>query len=284
MQLYWSSYNYQPVKKDERALIMRIRDLAAARVRYGYRRITVLLKREGWSVGKKRVYRIYKAEGLEVRTKKRKKRAAQRRVSLPAASAAQERWSMDFMSDRLVNGRPFRILTVVDQYTRACPLLLADTSIGGRKVAAALMKAAAGIGLPQTITVDNGPEFAGKVLDAWAYGHGIELDFIRPGKPVENGYIESFNGRLRDELLNTELFCTLAEAKEKLEAWRLDYNTLSLKLVRITGFDQTDYPTHQNPHTTRSHSLSLHLTVELKGASLLVSFAAIGWEFSEHHY
>ena len=225
MQLYWSSYNYQPVKKDERALIMRIRDLAAARVRYGYRRITVLLKREGWTVGKKRVYRIYKAEGLEVRTKKRKKRAAQRRVSLPAASAAQERWSMDFMSDRLTNGRPFRILTVVDQYTRACPLLLVDTSIGGHKVAAALMKAAAGIGLPQTITVDNGPEFAGKVLDEWAYGHGLELDFIRPGKSVENGYIESFNGRLRDELLNTELFCTLAEAKEKLEAWRLDYNT-----------------------------------------------------------
>ena len=225
MQLCWSSYNYQPVKKDERALIVRIRDLAAARVRYGYRRITVLLKREGWTVGKKRVYRIYKAEGLEVRTKKRKKRAAQRRVSLPAASAAQKRWSMDFMSDRLTNGRPFRILTVVDQYTRACPLLLADTSIGGRKVAAALTKAAEGIGLPQTITVDNGPEFAGKVLDEWAYGHGIKLDFIRPGKPVENGYIESFNGRLRDELLNTELFCTLAEAKEKLEAWRLDYNT-----------------------------------------------------------
>ena len=97
------------------------------------------------------------------------------------------------MSDRLTNGRPFRILTVVDQYTRACPLLLADTSIGGRKVATALMKAAAGIGLPQTITVDNGPEFAGKVLDQWAYGHGLELDFIRPGKPVENGYIESFH-------------------------------------------------------------------------------------------
>ncbi len=194
------------MKRDERALIMRIRDLAAARVRYGYRRITVLLKREGWTVGKKRVYRLYKAEGLEVRTKKRKKRAAQRRVSLPAATAAQERWSMDFMSDRLTNGRPFRILTVVDQYTRACPLLLVDTSIGGHKVAAALMKAAARIGLPQTITVDNGPEFAGKVLDEWAYGHAIKLDFIRPGKPVENGYIESFNGRLRDELLNTELF------------------------------------------------------------------------------
>ncbi len=225
MQLSWSSYNYQPVKKDERALIVRIRDLASARVRYGYRRITVLLKREGWTVGKKRVYRIYKAEGLEVRTKKRKKRAAKRRVSLPAATAAQERWSMDFMSDRLTNGRPFRILTVVDQYTRACPLLLADTSIGGSKVVAALTKAAAGIGLPQTITVDNGPEFAGKVLDEWAYGHGIKLDFIRPGKPVENGYIKSFNGSLRDELLNTELFSTLAEAKEKLEAWRLDYNT-----------------------------------------------------------
>ena len=112
MQLCWSSYNYLPVKRGERTFIMRIRDLAAARVRYGYKRITVLLKREGWSVGKKRVYRLYKAEGLEVRTKKR---AAQRWVSLPAATAAQERWSMDFMSDRLTNGRPFRILTVVDQ-------------------------------------------------------------------------------------------------------------------------------------------------------------------------
>ena len=185
----------------------------------------MLLKREGWSVGKKRVYRIYKAEGLEVRTKKRKKRAAQKRVSLPVASAPQERWSMDFMCDRLANGRLFRILTVVDQYTRTCPLLLADTSIGGCKVATALAKAAEGIGFPQTITVDNGPEFAGKVLDEWAYGHGIELYFIRPGKPVENGYIESFNGRLRDELLNTEIFYTLVEVKEKLEAWRLDYNT-----------------------------------------------------------
>ena len=160
MQMYWSSYNYQPVKKDERVLIIRIGDLAASRVRYGYRRITVLLKREGWQVGKKRVYCIYKGEGLEVRTKKRKKRAAQRRVSLPAASVAQERWSMDFMSDRLANERPFRILTVLNQYTRACPLLLADTSIGGHKVAAALAKAAEGIGLGQTITVDNGPEFA----------------------------------------------------------------------------------------------------------------------------
>ncbi len=225
MQLYGSSYNYQPVKKDERALIVRIRDPAAARVRYGYRRITVLLKREGWSVGKKRVYRIYKAEGLEVRIKKRKKRAAQRRVSLSAASAPQERWSMDFMSDRLANDRPFRILTVVDQYTRACPLLLADTSISGGKVAAALTKTSEGIGLSQTMTIDNGSEFAGKVLDAWAYGHGIELDFIRPGKPVENGYVGSFNGHLGDELLNTEIFYTLAEVKEKLEAWRLDYNT-----------------------------------------------------------
>ena len=195
MQMSWSSYNYQPVKKDERALIVSIGDLAAARVRYGYRQITVLLKREGWSVGKERVYCIYKAEGLEVRTKKRKKRATQKRVSLPVASAPQERWSMDFMCDRLANGRPFGILTVVDQYTRTCPLLLADTSIGGRKVATALAKAAEGIGFPQTITVDNGLEFAGKVLDEWAYGHGIQLDFIRPGKPVENGYIESFNGR-----------------------------------------------------------------------------------------
>ena len=121
---------------------------------------------------------------------------AQRRVSLPADSVAQERWSMDFMSDRLTNGRPFRILSVVDQHTRACPLLMADSSIGRCKVAAAHTKISEEIGLLQTITVDNGPEFACKVLDGWAYGHGIQLDFIRPSKPVENGYIETSNVRL----------------------------------------------------------------------------------------
>jgi putative transposase len=227
LQLNRSTFSYQPKEKpDEELLSMRIRDLAAVRVRFGYRRITVMLQREGWQVNKKRVYRIYKAEGLEVRTKRRKKRAAEPRVALPAAGAPSQRWSMDFMTDKLHNDQRFRILTVVDHFDRSCPVLYADRSIGASKVIEALETAErAGRQLPKAITIDNGPEFAGKVLDAWAYERGIHLDFIRPGKPTENGFIESFNGRLRDELLNTEIFFSLFEAREKLEAYRLDYNT-----------------------------------------------------------
>lgn len=225
---------------------IRIKEIAAVRVRYGYLRITEMLKREGWEVGKKRVYGIYKSEGLEVRTKKRKKRASQPRVPLPVATAPRQRWSMDFMADQLVDGRRIRIFTAVDHFDRFCPVLYADNSISASKVTDALERDGEAYGLPEAITVDNGPEserggdrlleaarraseasqFAGKVLDAWAYRRGIHLDFIRPGKPTENGYIESFNGRLRDELLNTELFFTLAEVREKLEQWRHDYNTL----------------------------------------------------------
>jgi putative transposase len=198
---------------------MRIRDLAAMRVRFGYRRLTVLLQREGWHVNKKRVYRIYKAEGLEVRTKRRKKRAAQPRVPLPVAGAPAERWSMDFMADKLFNDQRIRILTVVDHFDRSCPVLYADRSIGAHKVIDALEAAEkAGKQLPKAITFRQWSRseersddkakrpFAGKVLDAWAYERRVHLDFIRPGKPTENGYIESFNGRLRDELLNTEIF------------------------------------------------------------------------------
>lgn len=221
MLLNRSSYHYRKVEKDERHLVMRIRELAAARVRYGYRRISILLRREGWKVNAKRVYRIYKAEGLAVRTKRRKKRAAERRIAPEPANAPNERWSMDFVSDRLVDGRAFRILTCVDQCSRYCPFLYADTSIGAGKVADSIDLSGA---LPESITVDNGPEFSGKKLDQWAYERGVKLDFIRPGKPTENGFIESFNGRLRDELLNTEIFLSLAEAREKLEKWRAEYN------------------------------------------------------------
>ena len=131
---------------------------------------------------------------------------------------------MDFVSDRFVDGRWFRVLTVVDQFTRECLLLLADSALSGEKVAVALERVVSQRGVPTSITVDNGSEFASRAMDAWAYGHGISLDFIRPGKPVENGYIESFNGRLRDECLNVSLFFSLEDAREKLEHWRQDYN------------------------------------------------------------
>jgi len=175
-------------------------------------------------VNVKRVYRLYKLEGLEVRTKRRKKRASHLRVVMPTPVAPNEQWSMDFMRDTLDDGRPFRILTVVDIFTRECPLLAADTSLSGQRVADLLDGMALERGYPKAITVDNGSEFYSKAMDSWAYRHGVQLQFIRPGKPVENALIESFNGRLRDELLNGELFMGLPDARQKLEAWRRDYN------------------------------------------------------------
>lgn len=203
---------------------IRLRDLAGSRVRYGYRRLTVLLRREGWKVNTKRVYRLYREEGLQIQRVKRVKRAAHVRVPLSGAARPNQRWSMDFVSDRLADGRWFRILTVIDQYTRECLCAYADRSQTGEKVVARMKHLVARRGVPESITTDNGGEFAGQAMDAWAHNAGVKLDFIRPGRPVQNGYIESFNGRLRDECLNAEIFFDLTDAREKLEHWRRDYN------------------------------------------------------------
>lgn len=224
MRLQRSSFYYRAHPRDHQALTMRLKELAAVRVRYGYRRLTILLRREGWSANHKLIYRLYRQENLIVRTKARKKRAAQLRVPLGCARQANERWSMDFMADRLDDGRAFRVLTIVDQFSRECPLLEVGTSLTGRQVVECLERLAMFRGLPQAITVDNGAEFCSRALDAWAYQQGVKLDFIRPGRPVENGFIESFNGKLRDECLNTEIFFTLEDARQKLERWRRDYN------------------------------------------------------------
>lgn len=215
---------YRSRRDRQSELRMRIRELAGSRIRYGYRRIAVLLRREGWRVNTKRVYRLYREEGLQVRTNRRGKRAAHARVPLPEAARPNQRWSMDFVSDRLTDGRWFRVLTVLDQYTRECLCIHADRSQTGEKVVEHMKRLVAGRGAPESITTDNGSEFAGQAMDAWAHQAGVKLDFIRPGRPVQNGYIESFNGRLRDECLNTELFLNLADAREKLERWRCDYN------------------------------------------------------------
>jgi putative transposase len=193
-------------------------------VRYGYRRLTVLLRREGWEVNAKRIYRIYTEEGLIVRTQKRRERAQRQRVPLGQAVRPNQKWSMDFVAQRLPDARWIRVLTVVDQFTRECLTLFADNALSGEKVSNALDKVVALRGAPESITVDNGTEFSSKAMDLWAYKNGVHLDFIRPGKPVENGYIESFNGRLRDECLNVEVFFTLADARRKLHLWRRDYN------------------------------------------------------------
>jgi putative transposase len=215
---------YEHYRDPQEALRIRLRELAGSRVRYGYRRLTVLLRREGWEVNAKRIYRLYAEEGLIVRTKKRKERAQRQRVAQGSALRPNQKWSMDFVAQRLPDGRWIRVLTVVDQYTRECVTLLADNTLSGEKVAVALDKALLQRDAPESITVDNGTEFTSKALDLWAYRNGVHLDFIRPGRPVENGYIESFNGKLRDECLNVEVFFNLADARKKLCLWRRDYN------------------------------------------------------------
>lgn len=225
MKMVRSSQRYRSRKDPQVPLRRRLQELAATYVRYGYRRLTVFLRREGWKVNAKRIYRLYSEEGLTVRTKQRKKLARRQRVPAPAAMRPNQCWSMDFMSDRLADGRPFRILTMVDQYTRECVALAADRSMSGTKVVEALNRASQEYGgKPESITCDHGSEFAGRVLEAWAMEHGVQLVFIRPGRPMENGFIESFNGRLRDECLNVEWFQSLEEARQKLAAWRYHYN------------------------------------------------------------
>lgn len=225
MKLAIGTLRYQSRKVFDEVLRHRLRELAGTHVRYGYRRLTVLLRREGWHVNAKRIYRLYREEELIVRTKQRRKMARRRPVPSGVAVRPNQCWSMDFVSDKLADGRSFRILTVVDQFTRECVGLEADGSMNGMKVARALECAQQERGsLPASITVDNGSEFCSRALEAWAISHEVQLCFIRPGRPVENGFIESFNGRLRDECLNVEWFSSLDDARQKLAKFREHYN------------------------------------------------------------
>jgi len=208
----------------EEKLKARLRTLSGERRRFGYRRLTVLLRREGWTVNHKRVYRLYQQEGLQVRRRKRKRIGAVERQPLAIPSRQNERWSMDFVADALTDGRRFRSLNIVDDYNRECLATEVDTSLTGARVVRVLARLRELRGLPQMLVTDNGPEFAGQALDVWAYAQGVKLHFIEPGKPVQNAFIESFNGKMRDECLNEHWFTSLGEARETIEVWRRDYN------------------------------------------------------------
>jgi putative transposase len=220
-----SSCRYRSVARDQAALRVRLRDLAAARVRYGYRRLHILLRREGWPVNHKCVYRLYREEGLAIRVRRKRKRTCAARVTPAPAQRPQERWSMDFLTDSLVDGRRFRVLTLVDNVSRVSPAIAVDTSLTGDRVVAILEGLRSSCGVPERIAVDNGPEFISKALDAWAYQNGVQLEFSRPGKPTDNAFAESFNGRFRDECLDQHWFASLEEARQIIEAWRVEYNT-----------------------------------------------------------
>lgn len=220
-----SLYRYRSRRPESAPLRARIEEIAAIKRRYGYRRVYVRLRREGWEVNRKRVYRLYREAGLAVRRRKRKRIGLFERKPLPKPIAANVSWSMDFVADGLIGGRRLRCLTIVDDCTRECLAIEVDTSITGLRVQGVLDRLADMRALPQSITVDNGPEFDSQVLDKWAYRSGVRLSFIRPGKPNENAYIESFNGKFRDECLNEHWFITLAHARSIIEAWRIEYNT-----------------------------------------------------------
>jgi len=225
MDLARSTYRYggRRAGRDGK-LRQRLKELAAQRMRFGYRRLTALLVREGIEVNHKRVYRLYREEGLVMRMRQRRRIRWNGVVTSPAATRPNQRWSIDFVSDCVSTGKVIRMLTMVDDCTRECPSIEVDTSLGGLRVRRVLDRVAAERGLPEAIILDNGPEFRSRALAAWSEERGVRLEFIQPGKPVQNAYVESFNGRLRDECLNANWFTSLNDARRKIEEWRQDYN------------------------------------------------------------
>ena len=218
-------YRYESRRDPRTELRARIREIAPARIRYGYRRVQVLLDREGWKANHKLVYRLYREEGLGLRRKLPKRHvSAGPRQSRTTPAKPNEAWSMDFVADQLVDGRRFRALTVVDVFTKECLAIEPGQSLKGDHVVAVLRRIAGERGAPKALFCDNGPEFVGRSLDLWAYLNKVRIDFSRPGRPTDNAHVESFNGRLREECLNSHWFVSMEDAKRAIDAWRADCN------------------------------------------------------------
>ncbi len=225
LRLSLSTCRYQSVKDGQAALRMRLNELAATRIHYGYRRLHILLKREGWNFNAKRIYRLYSEEKLGLRRRKPRRRVACRtRVDRPEATCMNDCWAMDFMHDELFDGRRIRLLTIVDLFTRESLAIVVRQRFRATEVVKALDWIKQTRSLPKSIRVDNGTEFTSKVMDRWAYESDVTLDFSRPGKPTDDAFIESFNGSVRAECLNENWFLSLDDAKAKIESWRQDYN------------------------------------------------------------
>lgn len=220
-----SSMTYRPRRPVQEALRRRLKELSEVRVSYGYRRLHVLLRREGWKINAKRTYRLYREEGLMLKRRRpKRRRAAIRRELVREVTRPNERWAMDFMHDTLSSGEAIRVLTVVDVFTRECLALAVGRRFRGEDVARVLASIAQARGLPRVIQCDQGTEFTSTTVDHWAYWNHVEMDFSRPGKPGDNAVNEAFNGVVRRECLSQHYFLDLREAARVLEAWRMEYN------------------------------------------------------------
>ncbi len=269
-----STHRYVATRVEIPKLRERLIALAHERTRFGYPRLTYMLRREGFPVSRKRVYRLYSQEGLKLR-RKRRKRIGGLRCAAPAAPLApNERWSMDFVSDALSIGRRFRVLNIVDDFTKLSPAIEVDTSLPGLRVIRTLERAIELRGKPKMIVMDNGPEFTCKALDQWAWSQGIALHWIDPGKPIQNAFVESFNGRFREECLDQHHFVSIDDARALIESWREDYNSIRPH-TSLRGLSPEDFlhrVSSGSPSDTRSsgadaqHQLTINTTTpELAG-------------------
>ena len=251
-----ASVRYRSVRPEDSGLRVRLRELAAIRRRFGYRRLLILVRREGTVVNHKKLRRLYREERLQVRRRGGRKRALGTRAPMTLPKAADQRWSLDFLSDQLSDGRRFRILAVVDDFTRECLALVADTSISGNRVARELDLIMGSRGHPTSIVSDNGTELTSMAILRWSEESQVEWHYIAPGKPTQNAFIESFNGRLRDELLNETLFRSLDHAREALAIWKDDYNTIRPHSA-IGNIPPAIFSKRSDPAKQRAGSLEL---------------------------
>lgn len=238
--LHPKTCRYASKRTGDEGLRSKLRELASQRRRFGYRRLGLLLARQGIKLNHKKLYRLYKEERLSVRKRGGRKRALGTRAPMAIPQDRNLRWSLDFVMDTLASGRRFRILTVVDDFTRECLGLVADTSLTAPRVVRELSRIIESRGCPRMIVSDNGTEFTSNAILAWQEERGIEWHYIAPGKPMQNGFVESFNGKLRDECLNETLFANLIEVREIIEAWRIDYNT-NRPHTSLNGLTPTEF-------------------------------------------
>ena len=239
------TYRYASTRSDDEALRTKLKELASQRRRFGYRRLGLLLARQGVRINHKKLYRLYREERLSVRKRGGRKRALGTRAPMTIPQDQNLRWSLDFVMDTLASGRRFRILTLVDDFTRECLGLVVDTSLTARRVLRELDQIIESRGCPRMIVSDNGPEFTSNAVLAWQEELGIEWHYIAPGKPMQNGFVESFNGRLRDECLNEHLFANLNEARQIIEDWRIDYNT-NRPHTSLNGLTPSEFANRSN--------------------------------------